>query len=165
MTAHLLQVFDNPLDPEIQPVSFVSEDTDGDLSVTRDLSVGRDLTVTRNAVVTGNTSTGSLNVTSGNAEIGSGDLTVTAGKTSTGSLIVTSGNAEIFSGDLTVTAGNLNVVAGNAVFKAMALEAGTPSGTGAAIPDAAGGATVDAEARAAINALLSQLRGKGFIAP
>lgn len=139
MTAHLLQVFDNPLDPEIQPVSFASEDVNGDLSVTRDLSVGRDAAITRNAVVTGNTSTVSLNVTSGNAEIGSGDLTVTAG--------------------------NLTVVAGNAVFNAMALEAGTPSGTGAAIPDAAGGATVDVEARAAINALLSQLRGKGFIAP
>ena len=45
MTAHLLQVFDNPLDPEIQPVSFVSEDVNGDLSVTRDLSVGRDVAV------------------------------------------------------------------------------------------------------------------------
>lgn len=53
MTAHLLQVFDNPLDPEIRPVSFASEDVNGDLSVTRDLSVGRDLTVTRNAAVHG----------------------------------------------------------------------------------------------------------------
>lgn len=36
---------------------------------------------------------------------------------------------------------------------------------GAAIADAAGGATVDAEARTALNALLAQLRTFGFIAP
>lgn len=53
MTTHLLQVFDNPLDPEIQPVSFVSEDVNGDLSVTRDLSVGRDAAITRNETVGG----------------------------------------------------------------------------------------------------------------
>ena len=40
-----------------------------------------------------------------------------------------------------------------------------PSGRGAAIIDAAGGATVDAEARTAINALLAQLRTFGFITP
>jgi hypothetical protein len=54
MTTHLLQVFDNPLDPEIQPVSFASEDVNGDLSVTRDLSVGRDAAITRNVQVNGN---------------------------------------------------------------------------------------------------------------
>lgn len=36
---------------------------------------------------------------------------------------------------------------------------------GAAVPDAAGGATVDAEARAAINALLAELRTLGLITP
>lgn len=41
----------------------------------------------------------------------------------------------------------------------------TPIGRGAAIADAAGGATVDAEARTALNALLAQLRLFGFIAP
>ncbi len=41
----------------------------------------------------------------------------------------------------------------------------TPAPQGAAIPDAAGGATVDAEARTALNALLAQLRTFGFIAP
>jgi len=41
----------------------------------------------------------------------------------------------------------------------------TPIGRGAAIANAAGGATVDAEARTALNALLAQLRLFGFIAP
>lgn len=41
----------------------------------------------------------------------------------------------------------------------------TPIGRGAAIADAAGGATVDDEARTALNALLAQLRLFGFIAP
>lgn len=46
-------------------------------------------------------------------------------------------------------------VAGNDVVKAR----------GAAIPDAAGGATVDVEARAAINALLAHFRAWGAITP
>lgn len=38
-----------------------------------------------------------------------------------------------------------------------------PTPRGGAIPDAAGGGTVDTEARAAINGLLAELRTKGFI--
>jgi len=37
-------------------------------------------------------------------------------------------------------------------------------GTGSAVADATGGATVDAEARAAVNALLAELRTLGIIA-
>lgn len=48
---------------------------------------------------------------------------------------------------------------------AMAFFAGTPSARGAAIIDAAGGATVDAEARTAINALLAKMRLFNLITP
>lgn len=40
----------------------------------------------------------------------------------------------------------------------------TPTAQHAAIPDAAGGATVDAEARAAVNAALDALRDIGIVA-
>lgn len=40
----------------------------------------------------------------------------------------------------------------------------TPVVQGAAVADATGGATIDAEARTAINAALARLRGPGFIA-
>lgn len=43
--------------------------------------------------------------------------------------------------------------------------AAAPVAQSAAIPDAAGGATVDAEARAALNTLLAYLRTRGDIAP
>lgn len=82
----------------------------------------------------------------------------------TGSVIVTAGDVQVTAGDLTVVAG-IASFGGQCIAAQFAIGAGTPSGTGAAIPDAAGGGTVDAEARAAINTLLAQLRAKGFIAP
>lgn len=59
----------------------------------------------------------------------------------------------------TVTAGTVNATTN------FGMGGATPIGRGAAIADAAGGATVDAEARTALNALLAQLRTFGFIAP
>lgn len=59
----------------------------------------------------------------------------------------------------TVTAGTVNATTN------FGMGGATPIGRGAAIADAAGGATVDAEARTALNDLLVQLRLFGFIAP
>lgn len=59
----------------------------------------------------------------------------------------------------TVTAGTVNATTN------FGMGGATPIGRGAAIADAAGGATVDAEARTALNDLLAQLRTFGFITP
>lgn len=59
----------------------------------------------------------------------------------------------------TVSAGTVNATTN------FGMGGATPIPQGAAITDAAGGATVDAEARTALNALLAQLRLFGFIAP
>jgi hypothetical protein len=59
----------------------------------------------------------------------------------------------------TLSAGSVNATT------AFGMGGATPAVRGAAIADAAGGATVDAEARTALNALLAQLRLFGFIAP
>jgi len=59
----------------------------------------------------------------------------------------------------TISAGTVNAT------NSFGMGGATPIGRGAAIADAAGGATVDAEARTALNDLLAQLRLFGFIAP
>lgn len=106
-----------------------------------DLDVTRDINVGRDA-------TAARDITAGRHIVASGNITATG---------------DIVCDDITADA----ITSGSTVVTAFAIGAGTPSGTGAAIPDAAGGAVVDVEARAAINALLAQLRvtgGKGFIA-
>jgi hypothetical protein len=75
--------------------------------------------------------------------------------------IVISGSPYSTSGSIGVTLGaSLNVATSYKV-------AGTKvvGGQGAAVPDAAGGATIDAEARTAINTLLARMRAHGMIAP
>jgi hypothetical protein len=59
----------------------------------------------------------------------------------------------------TLSAGSVNATT------AFGMGGAAPAVMGAAIADAAGGATVDAEARTALNALLAQMRLFGFIAP
>jgi hypothetical protein len=68
--------------------------------------------------------------------------------------------------DLTFTGGDtLNAAIVN--YATVVKRAGTQilSAQGAAVADAAGGATIDTEARAAINALLARVRAHGLIAP
>ncbi len=72
-----------------------------------------------------------------------------------------SGSPITGSGTITLTFGNsLNVATGYKVATKQVVGA-----QGAAIPDAAGGATIDAEARTALNALLAFFRNWGSIAP
>jgi len=179
MTTHLLQVFDNPLDPEIQPVSFVSEDVNGDLSVTRDLSVGRDAAITRNETVGGTLQvTGAVTLS---AALGVGG-NINAGQSvfaNTGvvhGLALTSGEDCTVGKDLTVTR-NVQVNGNAAVVGALQATTfgvgaiATPRGTRAAIPDLP--AFTDpptagemATLRTTINTLLSYLRvtpGNGMI--
>lgn len=67
------------------------------------------------------------------------------------------------SGQLRNPAGTATVVEWNAT--GLGLFGVAPVARSAEIPDAAGGATVDAEARAAINALLAYLRLRGDVTP
>ena len=179
MTTHLLQVFDNPLDPEIRPVSFASEGVNGDLSVTRDLSVGRDAAITRNETVGGTLQvTGAVTLS---AALGVGG-NINAGQSvfaSTGVVhgkALTSGEDCTVGRDLTV-ARNVQVNGNAAVVGALQATTfgvgaiATPRGTRAAIPDLP--AFTDpptagemATLRTTINTLLSYLRvtpGNGMI--
>lgn len=76
-----------------------------------------------------------------------------AGGTVTGNQVIT--------GNLTV---NGNSVLGNAAADLLGFHGSAGADQAAAIADAAGGATVDAEARTAVNAILAALRETGYIA-
>lgn len=144
-----------------------------DVSITDDLTVGNAATVTGTVTAGGFTTAGNAtvnNLVANNTAVVHGATTL-YGAVQVNSAITTTGNITT-TGDLTcdeitcldcdvtgsLTANDVNVTG-------FIIGPGIPSGTGAAIPDAAGGGTVDTEARAAINALLAQLRTKGFIAP
>lgn len=118
------------------------------------------------------TAAGALNLSGGSGTVVQGALTVQTTTTLQGAVTISGGS------NLTLTGGG-NVIAAGAAFgtdpveidgalnhdgTAVGFYGAAPVVQHAAIPDAAGGATIDAEARAAVNAALDALRDVGLIA-